>query len=187
MGRLTEAFDYLNSEKPDLSQYYSLGITEDLKAARKEYRKWLKQETQAQQDVPWNTNSINCDGGHSSESGVMDFNIKDTLTGELILDRKYPAGTNNIAEFLGVVFSMIYLEDNDLKDKVIYTDSVTALTWVRNKKMNSSFNYSHHQKLNADITLALEFLRHADLKEFKIEKWQTKEWGIEILSDYNRK
>jgi len=49
----------------------------------------------------------------------------------------FVGGTNNIAEFLGLVEAIKFLHKNNLEPSV-YTDSITALTWVRNKKANTS-------------------------------------------------
>lgn len=130
----------------------------------------------------WNDNSLNCDGGYSSSTKVMDFRILDTYHGDVILYRKYPWGTNNIAEFLALVFAMMYIKENSKHDKVIYSDSVTAITWVKNKAVNTLFNTSDIP----DIKKCLDFLSNENLSDYKVEKWKTKEWG-QIPSDFNRK
>ena len=41
--------------------------------------------------------------------------------------------TNNIGEFLALVHGIAIIE-KDLKKKIIYSDSITAMSWVRKKR-----------------------------------------------------
>ena len=50
----------------------------------------------------------------------------------------YAMGTNNIGEFLALVLGLAYLQQHNLSWP-IYTDSVTALAWVRQRKCKSKF------------------------------------------------
>lgn len=98
-------------------------------------------------------------------------------------------GTNNIAEFLGLVHAIEYLNENNLP-LVIYTDSLTAIAWVRHKKANTTAHQTG--KVNPEIIQRIQkaeqFLKNNKelLKSVKIMKWQTQEWG-EIPADYGRK
>ena len=56
MGRATEFFDYISREKTPTERetneiYFSLTITEDIKKARKEYRKELKEKDYAGEKI----------------------------------------------------------------------------------------------------------------------------------------
>jgi len=42
----------------------------------------------------------------------------------------FPDGTNNLGEFLAIVHALAYLAQRSL-DHPVYTDSATALAWVR--------------------------------------------------------
>ncbi len=102
---------------------------------------------------------------------------------------KYEGGTNNIAEFLGLVHACEFLKEKNIPIK-IYTDSVTALSWFKNKEINTTADKT------GKLTLELEnLLLKAQLFLYKNEemvskaeilKWDTKEWG-EIPADYGRK
>ena len=70
--------------------------------------------------------------------------------------------------------------------KVIYTDSKTAIAWVRNKQPNSSFDYSNCSELKKDMDECIGFIKNRDLSCFKITKWDTVNWG-QIPSDFGRK
>lgn len=111
-------------------------------------------------------------------------------TGEKAFASKtFRGGTNNIAEFLGLVEAIKYLQDNNLSLK-IYTDSVTAMAWVRNKKANTTAGTTGKatQELNSLIIDAENYLKSNSqlLQKVQILKWETKQWG-EIPADYGRK
>lgn len=111
-------------------------------------------------------------------------------TGEKVFASKvYQGGTNNIAEFLGLVSAIQYLHENNLP-LVIYTDSVTAIAWVRNKSANTTARNTGKatEELDELITKAEQYLiTHSEVvKEAQILKWETKQWG-EIPADYGRK
>lgn len=101
----------------------------------------------------------------------------------------FEGGTNNIAEFLGLVLAIKHLKDKNLP-LVVYTDSVTAISWVRNKKANTTARTTG--KLTKELESLLEkaetFLMQNNelLKRVEILKWETKEWG-EIPADFGRK
>ncbi|NCP98140.1 ribonuclease H [archaeon] len=101
----------------------------------------------------------------------------------------YQGGTNNIAEFLGLVFSIKYLKDKGLPIK-IYTDSVTAMAWCRKCKANTTANQTGKATHELDdlISKAEKFLNENQqlISDGEILKWETKQWG-EIPADYGRK
>lgn len=103
--------------------------------------------------------------------------------------KKLKGGTNNIAEFLGLVSAMRYLIEKNLP-LMVYTDSVTAMAWVRNKVANTTARNTGKatQELDGMISEAEKYLRDNEqiVKKFQILKWETKEWG-EIPADYGRK
>ncbi len=103
--------------------------------------------------------------------------------------KKFIGGTNNIAEFLGLVLACKHLKDKNLPIN-IYTDSVTAMAWFRNKKANTTAN--SNGKMTAELENLIKksekfLIENEDLlKTARILKWETKEWG-EIPADYGRK
>jgi ribonuclease HI len=103
--------------------------------------------------------------------------------------KRFDGGTNNIAEFLGLVSSIEYLKNKGLPIK-IYTDSVTAITWFRNKKANTTATQTGKStdELNNLILKAEKFLEENNvlLSTAEILKWDTRVWG-EIPADYGRK
>ena len=125
------------------------------------------------------SNSLNCE-----------FQAVWYPSGEVAFKSKcFEGGTNNIAEFLGLVFACKYLKDKNLPLN-IYSDSVTALAWVRNKKANTTANQTGKATPELDklITQAEKFLYDNEelMKKANILKWETKTWG-EIPADFGRK
>lgn len=130
-------------------------------------------------------NSINCDGSYSASTEIMEFKIQDTNNGDLILTKSYSGGTNNLAEFLGLCYAMKFLDMLDSRELIIYTDSKTAMSWVKNKRINTVFDISSIPELEKDIDECYNFITTTN-KTFNIKKWDTKKWG-EIPSDFGRK
>lgn len=130
--------------------------------------------------------SISVDAACSGNPGVMEYQGVDTDTGEQIfLSRKYPVGTNNIGEFLAIVHALRYLHEKG-SDMPIYSDSVSAIAWVRNKHVKT--NLIRNQETEAlwqHIDLSIKWL-YEHTYENPILKWETKQWG-EVKADFGRK
>lgn len=129
-------------------------------------------------------NSINCDSSYLFKKDMMEWKVKDTLTGELLILNRLEGGTNNIGEFFAIVESMLYLRENNSEHLPIYTDSYIAMKWVKNAKCKTNrFDMSEElKKMIEDYEkVCLDIY-----EEFTILKWKTNLWG-EIPSDFNRK
>lgn len=126
------------------------------------------------------------DAACSGNPGTLEFRgvIADTGT-EVFRRGPFACGTNNIGEFLALVLGLAYLKKYNLP-WVLYTDSVTALAWVRKKKANTKLNFSNNNtELLLMIRTAEKWLReHTWTTE--IRKWDTDHWG-EIPADFGRK
>lgn len=127
------------------------------------------------------TSGIAADGAHSMKRGVTRYRAVDLATGELLFERNIGNQTVNIGEFLGVVEAAKYIIEHRFSPAVIYTDSMTALTWFREKRTAS------HKK-NAAIKKAEVFLKAMAVEIDKIEivHWDTPLWG-EIPADFGEK
>ena len=122
---------------------------------------------------------ISVDGGTIGNPGICFYRGVDISTGEVLFERNLGMGTNNIAEFLGLCHAINYVIKNNLTID-IYTDSVTALAWVRNKKHKSTFRGDVNTRLDS----ACDWLKTT--KHVTPIKWITSEWG-EIPADFGRK
>ena len=131
-------------------------------------------------------NSISVDAACAGNPGTLEFRgvFTDTET-ELFRRGPYEMGTVNIGEFLAIILALAWLKKNKLSYP-IYSDSLTAMSWVRNKRVNTKLERT---STNTEIFQALDngvaWLK-ANPVEVKILKWETKEWG-EIPADFGRK
>lgn len=116
---------------------------------------------------------VSVDGGCSGNPGKAYYRAVDIATGKELFRKDIGVATNNIAEFIGLCQAI-----RDYPDSVIYSDSITAISWVKKKKANSSFDFPRLEKVE-------EWLKILN-KMPKIEKWLTKEWG-EIPADFGLK
>mgnify|MGYP003309710462 FL=1 len=131
-------------------------------------------------------NSISVDAASSGNPGVMEYQGVDTNTKEILFKMgPFNNATNNIGEFLALVHGIATLE-KDLKKKIIYSDSITAMSWVRKKRCQTKLS---RNKENEEVFILLD-RAILWLKENKysaiIKKWETKKWG-EIPADFGRK
>jgi ribonuclease HI len=131
------------------------------------------------------TPSISVDAACSGNPGVMEYQGVDTHTKEVLFHKKYPLGTNNIGEFLALVHGLAFLMKNG-SEIPIYSDSVNALLWVKNKKCKTTLVKNKQSvELFETIARAEEWLKSNTWKN-QLLKWETEEWG-EIPADFGRK
>ena len=130
--------------------------------------------------------SIAVDAACSGNPGDLEFRGVHVKTGKVLFQRGvYPNGTVNIGEFLALVLGLIYLNKNNLTIP-IYTDSQTAISWVRNKRARTKLEHTpENEELFLMIQKAENWLNTNTFNN-KILKWETAYWG-EIPADYNRK
>ena len=133
-----------------------------------------------------NLNSIAVDAASSGNPGKMEYRGVDTSTKkQLFIQGPFEEGTNNIGEFLALVHGLAFLKQHN-SDRLIYTDSKTAMSWVRKKKCNSKLIPNAKNKPVFDmVARAIKWLMENDY-DTVIAKWETKAWG-EIPADFGRK
>lgn len=133
-----------------------------------------------------NYNSIAVDAASSGNPGIMEYRGVDTKTKkQLFIQGPFPEGTNNIGEFLAIVHGLAWLKKND-SERIIYTDSKTAMSWTRKKTCNSKLERNpKNDKLFELVDRAVIWLKTNSYKT-TIVKWETKAWG-EIPADFGRK
>lgn len=131
--------------------------------------------------------SISVDAACSGNPGDMEYRGVVTSSGKEIFKMGvFKQGTNNIGEFLAIVHGLAYLKAKKRQDIAIYTDSKTAMAWVRNKKANTKLKKTAaNTELFELITRAEKWL-HQNAYSNAIIKWETKAWG-EIPADFGRK
>lgn len=130
-------------------------------------------------------NSISVDAACSGNPGLMEYRGVDTTSGELIFHFGPIFGTNNIGEFLGIVHALALLKKQQ-KTTAIYSDSMTALSWVRNKKANTSLVKDNRTKEVWNLIERAEKWLKENSYSNKVLKWETHLLG-EIKADFGRK
>jgi ribonuclease HI len=131
--------------------------------------------------------SLSVDAACSGNPGIMEYQGVNTATGERIFHQgPFEDGTNNIGEFLAIVHGLALLKKQNLGNMPIYTDSVTALSWIKKKKCNTTLPPTNrNKKLFEMITNAEKWLQSNSWHN-PLLKWDTKSWG-EIPADFGRK
>ncbi len=139
--------------------------------------------TGSQKDIIWE--SIAVDAACGGNPGRMEYQGVDTKTGVQLFHQKFHVGTNNVGEFLAIVHGLAMLERQGI-ELPIYSDSRTAMLWVKKKKANTTLaRNSSTAFLYQLVTRAENWLKTHDFR-VPILKWDTKSWG-EIPADFGRK
>lgn len=124
---------------------------------------------------------IATDAAHSTKNRLTEYQGIDLATGERIFYRNLGNQTVNIGEFLAVVEAVKYIIENDFQPRVIYTDSMTAISWFKSKSTASN-------KRNSELKKAELFLKVMayDVDTIEVRHWDNRKWG-ETPADFNRK
>ena len=130
--------------------------------------------------------SISVDVGCSGNPGIVEYKGVDTQTGELLFYHgPIQKGTNNLGEFIAIIHGLAYLKEKG-SNKTVYSDSRTALSWLKKKEINSNLVRDSSTKEIWELAdRALNWLR-SNTYENKVLKWNTEAWG-EIKADFGRK
>ncbi len=126
------------------------------------------------------------DASCQGNPGKMEYRGVDLSTGkEIFKVGPFMDGTNNIGEFLAIVHALAEMyRRNEWHN--IYSDSKTALSWVRNRQVKTQLKQTERNgRLFEMLGRALVWIRSHSWP-VKIMKWQTELWG-EIPADFGRK
>ncbi len=118
--------------------------------------------------------------------GRMEYRGVELMTGkEIFRVGPFEQSTNNIGEFLAIVHALALMEKSG-EVHTIYSDSVTGMSWVRNRKVKTQLE---RKPVNEDsfrmMERALSWL-NTHRYSARILKWQTDRWG-EVPADFGRK
>lgn len=130
-------------------------------------------------------NSLAVDAACSGNPGAMEYRGVHIASRQEIFHFGPMKGTNNIGEFLAIVHGLALLKQKQF-DMPIYTDSVTAMKWVKLKQCKTKLPRTPKtEELFQIIERAEKWLRENKYTT-QIIKWETKAWG-EIPADFGRK
>lgn len=130
-------------------------------------------------------NSLAVDAACSGNPGAMEYRGVHVASRQQVFHFGPMYGTNNIGEFLAIVHGLALLKLKGY-DMPIYSDSVNAINWVKQKKCKTKLpRNSKTEELFLLIERAENWLRQ-NTYTTRILKWETKQWG-EIPADFGRK
>lgn len=133
-----------------------------------------------------NYNSISVDAASSGNPGIMEYRGVETKSKkQLFIQGPFEEGTNNIGEFLAIVHGLALLKKNN-SDRILYTDSKTAISWVKKKRCNTKLERNEKNKALFELIDRAENWLKTNTYTTVIVKWETKAWG-EIPADFGRK
>ncbi len=130
--------------------------------------------------------SICVDAACSSNPGPVEYRGVDTTSKKVLFHvGPFEGGTNNIGEFLAIVHALSFLKKHNRND-IVYSDSQTAIFWVKAKSVNTTLKENDSNKKIFEILKRAEIWLQNNTYENLVLKWETKVWG-EIKADFGRK
>ena len=136
-------------------------------------------------DNPPILDALAVDAACSGNPGVMEYQGIYIPTRTRVFHYRAEKGTNNIGEFLAIVHGLSYLKKHHL-NQIIYSDSVNAISWVRQKVCKSKLVEDASTAELWDYIHRAENWLRANSYTTEIRKWDTDHWG-EIPADFGRK
>lgn len=127
------------------------------------------------------TVGIATDGAHSTKERLTRYRAVDLSSGLELFNRSIGNKTNNIGEFLGIVEAVKYILRHPEAPRIIYSDSITAITWYRNKQVASSRRSDELR--TAEIFLKIYAVK---IEDIQVLHWDNAEWG-ETPADFGNK
>ncbi len=125
------------------------------------------------------------DAACSGNPGVMEYQGIYIPTRTRVFHYRAERGTNNIGEFLAIVHGLAYLKKRGL-NQIIYSDSVNAIGWVRQRLCKSKLPEDARTAELWDYIHRAENWLRTNSYTTEIRKWDTDHWG-EIPADFGRK
>ena len=124
--------------------------------------------------------------GKMEYQGVfVDFATQPATRQLLFKSPVFEQGTNNIGEFLAVVHALVLEKKNGWK-LPIYSDSVNAQLWVKQKKCKTKLQSNAKNEYLFQLIARAENWLNNNTIDVPILKWKTEIWG-EIPADFGRK
>jgi len=124
--------------------------------------------------------------GKMEYQGVfVDFATQPETRQLLFKSPVFEQGTNNIGEFLAIVHALALEKKNGWK-LPIYSDSVNAQLWVRQKKCKTKLQPNAKNEYLFQLIARAENWLNNNTIDVPVLKWKTEIWG-EIPADFGRK
>ena len=145
-----------------------------------------KSEVTIQSDEKPITQAIAVDAACAGNPGKMEYRgvFVETKT-EVFHSPVFENGTNNIGEFLAIVHALSWQKKHGLSYP-IYSDSVNAQLWIRQKKCKTKLQPNSKNAVLFDLIQRAENWLANNTIDVPIMKWRTEIWG-EVPADFGRK
>ncbi|MDE5685855.1 MAG: ribonuclease H family protein [Paramuribaculum sp.] len=131
--------------------------------------------------------AIAVDAACSRNPGPVEYRGVDIETGEQIFHvGPLAGGSNNMGEFLAIVHALAMLTQSGRGNVTIYSDSKTAMAWVRNRKAKTTIAPTPENQRIRELVARAEAWLSDHTYTNPIVKWDTERWG-EIPADFGRK
>lgn len=131
-------------------------------------------------------NAIAVDASCMGNPGIMEYRGVDVETGaEIFRVGPFANGTNNIGEYLALVHALAFCAQRR-DSRTIYTDSVTALSWLRRRKANTRLTPTAENARLMQLIARADAWVQSHSWPNEVRKWDTEKWG-EIPADFGRK
>jgi len=131
--------------------------------------------------------AIAVDAACSHNPGPVEYRGVEIASGiELFHVGPLEGGSNNMGEFLAIVHALALLHQQGRHNVTIYSDSRTAMAWVRNRHAKTTIAPTpDNQHIRTLVARAEAWLQNNHPTN-RIIKWDTEKWG-EIPADFGRK
>jgi len=130
--------------------------------------------------------SVCVDAACSGSPGPVEYRGVETKSGRQIFKLgPFQGGTNNIGEFLAIVHALAWMDESG-RNWPIYTDSKTALSWLKSGKAKTTQRQSILNNKLFDLIAKAESWLKDHPKRHQVLKWDTELWG-ENPADFGRK
>lgn len=125
------------------------------------------------------------DAACSGNPGPMEYRGVHIPSGKEVFRFGPIQGTNNIGEFLAIVHALALMQQKNIS-MPIYSDSVSGMAWVRNRKAKTTLSRTAQTEQALDLVARAENWLRTNQVKVPILKWDTENWG-EIPADFGRK
>ncbi|MBR5774752.1 MAG: hypothetical protein IKY42_00620 [Bacteroidaceae bacterium] len=125
------------------------------------------------------------DAACSGNPGPMEYRGVHIPSGKEVFRFGPIQGTNNIGEFLAIVHALALMQQKNIS-MPIYSDSVSGMAWVRNRKAKTTLSRTAQTEQALDLVARAENWLRTNQIQVPILKWDTETWG-EIPADFGRK
>ena len=124
---------------------------------------------------------IATDGAHSTKEGLTRYRAVDLSSGLELFNHSIGNKTNNIGEFLAIIEAVKNILRHPEAPRIIYSDSITAITWYHNKQAASSRRCDELR--TAEIFLKVYAVK---IEDIQVLHWDNAKWG-ETPADFGNK